>query len=81
MAAKDEPVRREGELNQVRLRGRWAETLMRELPSGDVLVSARLVVSRAPPATGVDTAVRMTLVAASSHGCAGARTGVPAWRG
>lgn len=40
-------------LNEVRLRGRWAGALERELPSGDVLVSARLVVGRA--GSGVDT--------------------------
>ncbi len=40
-------------LNQVRLRGRWAGAVERELPSGDVLVSARLVVARDGP--GVDT--------------------------
>lgn len=40
-------------LNQVRLRGRWVGALERELPSGDVLVAARLVVPR--EGAGVDT--------------------------
>jgi single-strand DNA-binding protein len=40
-------------LNEVRLRGRWQGAEERELPSGDLVVTARLVVSR--PAGGVDT--------------------------
>ena len=40
-------------LNQVRLRGRWTGATERELPSGDELVTARLVVPR--PGAGVDT--------------------------
>lgn len=40
-------------VNQVRLRGRWAGAVQRELPSGDELVTARLVVPR--PGPGVDT--------------------------
>lgn len=42
-----------GLLNEVRLRGRWTAAAERELPSGDVVVTARLVVPRAGP--GVDT--------------------------
>ena len=46
--------RRAGELlNEVRLRGRWQGADERELPSGDLVVTARLVVPRA--AAGVDT--------------------------
>lgn len=40
-------------LNEVRLRGRWAGAVERELPSGDQVVTARLVVPRA--GGGVDT--------------------------
>ena len=40
-------------VNEVRLRGRWTAASARELPSGDQLVTARLVVGRA--GTGVDT--------------------------
>lgn len=40
-------------LNEVRLRGRWTSASLRELPSGDELVSARLVVQREE--SGVDT--------------------------
>ena len=40
-------------LNEVRLRGRWTGAVERELPSGDELVTARLVVPRA--GGGVDT--------------------------
>lgn len=40
-------------LNTVQLRGRWTGAEERELPSGDLLVTARLVVPRA--AGGVDT--------------------------
>lgn len=37
----------------MRLRGRWTAAAERELPSGDELVTSRLVVGRAGP--GVDT--------------------------
>ncbi|HEX8496233.1 MAG TPA: hypothetical protein VF661_03480 [Actinomycetales bacterium] len=40
-------------LNEVRLRGRWTAASVRELPSGDELVSARVVVQR--EGAGVDT--------------------------
>ena len=40
-------------LNEVRLLGRWAAAAARTLPSGDELVTARLVVPRAD--RGVDT--------------------------
>ena len=40
-------------VNEVRLRGRWTAATERELPSGDGLVTARLVVAR--PGQGVDT--------------------------
>lgn len=40
-------------LNEVRLRGRWTGAVERELPSGDQVVTARLVVPRA--GGGVDT--------------------------
>ena len=40
-------------LNTVQLRGRWTAAAERELPSGDLLVTARLVVPRA--GGGVDT--------------------------
>jgi single-strand DNA-binding protein len=39
--------------NEVHLRGRWVGTRERELPSGDVVVVARVVVPR--PGGGVDT--------------------------
>ena len=50
-------------LNEVRLRGRFTGAVERELPSGDLLVTARLVVPRSgsasgsggTAATGVDT--------------------------
>lgn len=50
-------------LNEVRLRGRFTGAVERELPSGDLLVTARLVVPRAggtpspggSAVTGVDT--------------------------
>lgn len=49
-------------LNEVRLRGRFTGAVERELPSGDLLVTARLVVPRSDSAaaggsaaTGVDT--------------------------
>jgi single-strand DNA-binding protein len=40
-------------LNEVRVRGRWVGAQERQLPSGDELVVARVVVPR--PAGGVDT--------------------------
>ena len=40
-------------VNEVRLRGRWTAATARTLPSGDEVVTARLVVPRA--STGVDT--------------------------
>ncbi len=40
-------------LNEVRLRGRWQGATQRDLPSGDVVVTGRLVVPR--PEGGVDT--------------------------
>lgn len=40
-------------LNEVRLRGRWTGASERQLPSGDEVVTARLVVPR--PGAGVDT--------------------------
>jgi single-strand DNA-binding protein len=40
-------------VNEVRLQGRWHGATERELPSGDVLVTARVVVAR--PEGGVDT--------------------------
>ena len=40
-------------VNEVRLRGRWTAATARTLPSGDEVVTARLVVPRAN--TGVDT--------------------------
>jgi single-strand DNA-binding protein len=40
-------------VNEVRLRGRWTAVTARTLPSGDEVVTARLVVPRAN--TGVDT--------------------------
>ncbi len=40
-------------VNEVRLQGRWHGAQQRELPSGDVLVTARVVVAR--PEGGVDT--------------------------
>jgi single-strand DNA-binding protein len=40
-------------LNEVRVRGRWVGARERQLPSGDELVVARVVVPR--PAGGVDT--------------------------
>ena len=40
-------------LNEVRVRGRWVAAEERELPSGDQIVIARVVVPR--PAGGVDT--------------------------
>jgi len=40
-------------LNTVQLRGRWTAAAQRELPSGDLLVTARIVVPR--PGGGVDT--------------------------
>lgn len=39
-------------LNEVRLHGRWHGAIERELPSGDLLVTARVVVAR--PEGGVD---------------------------
>lgn len=50
-------VAAEQPLNEVRLRGRFTGAVERELPSGDLLVTARLVVPRAEraTATGVDT--------------------------
>jgi single-strand DNA-binding protein len=39
--------------NEVHLRGRWVGAQERELPSGDVVVVARVLVSR--PGGGVDT--------------------------
>lgn len=43
---------REGPVNEVRLHGRWQGAVERELPSGDLLVTARVVVDR--PEGGVD---------------------------
>ena len=43
-------------LNEVRLRGRFTGAVERELPSGDLLVTARLVVPRAGGATGASAA-------------------------
>jgi len=40
-------------VNEVRLRGRWTAAVERALPSGDEVVTARLVVHRLGP--GVDT--------------------------
>ena len=42
----------EGPVNEVRLHGRWQGAVERELPSGDLLVTARVVVDR--PEGGVD---------------------------
>jgi single-strand DNA-binding protein len=39
-------------VNEVRLHGRWQGAVERELPSGDLLVTARVVVAR--PEGGVD---------------------------
>jgi single-strand DNA-binding protein len=45
-------VDEQGSLNEVRLRGRWQGAEQRELPSGDVVVTSRVVVPR--PEGGVD---------------------------
>lgn len=49
--AGDDPVG-SGAVNEVRLHGRWRGAVERELPSGDLLVTARVVVDR--PEGGVD---------------------------